>query len=61
LQDAGHPQEIETTEEKGGKPSVNFVKLEKIAISPVLGKSLAKFEVAFTNPQFLNAVHQGRR
>jgi hypothetical protein len=61
LQDAGHPQEIETTEEKGGKLSVNFVKLEKIAISPVLGKSLAEFEAPFTNPQFLNAVHQGQR
>jgi hypothetical protein len=30
--------------------SVNLVKLAKIAISPVLGKGLAEFEVAFTNP-----------
>jgi hypothetical protein len=27
-----------------------LVKLAKIAISPVLGKGLAEFEVAFTNP-----------
>src|SRR6202043_163612 len=38
---------------KGGKLSVDLVKLAKIAISPVLGKGLAEFEVAFTNPQFL--------
>ena len=31
---------------------VNFVKLAKIAISPVLGKGFAEFEVAFTNPSF---------
>jgi hypothetical protein len=29
---------------------VDLVKLAKIAISPVLGKGLAEFEVAFTNP-----------
>jgi len=29
---------------------VDLVKLAKIAISPVLGKSPAEFEVAFTNP-----------
>jgi hypothetical protein len=50
VQDAGHPQEIERTEEKGRKLPVNLVKLAKIAISPVLGKGLAEFEVAFTNP-----------
>jgi hypothetical protein len=47
------PQEIEKTEEEGGKlpvDLVDFVKLAKIAISPVLGKGLAEFEVAFTNP-----------
>jgi hypothetical protein len=49
VQEAGHPQEIERTEEKGGKLPVNLVKLAKIAISPVLG-GLAEFEVAFTNP-----------
>jgi len=27
-----------------------LAKLAKIAISPVLGKGLAEFEVAFTNP-----------
>jgi hypothetical protein len=64
VQEADHPQGIERTEEKGGKLPVDLldlVKLAKIAISPVLGKGLAEFEVAFTNPQFLNAVLQGRR
>ena len=50
VQEADHPQEIERTEERGGKLPVNLVKLAKIAISPVLGKDLAKFEVVFTNP-----------
>ena len=50
MHDAGHPQEVERTEEKKGKLPVNLVKLAKIAISPVLGKGLAEFEVAFTNP-----------
>jgi hypothetical protein len=35
---------------KGGKLPVDLVKLAKIAIPPVLGKGLAEFEVAFTNP-----------
>ena len=35
---------------------MDLVKLAKIAISPVLGKGLAEFEVAFTN-----VVLQGRR
>jgi hypothetical protein len=34
VQEAGHPQEIERTEEEGGKLLVDLVKLEKIAISP---------------------------
>jgi hypothetical protein len=50
VQEADHPQEIEKTEEKGGKLPVNLVKLAEIAISPVLGKGPAEFEVAFTNP-----------
>jgi hypothetical protein len=29
---------------------MDLVKLAKIAISPVRGKGLAEFEVAFTNP-----------
>jgi hypothetical protein len=46
----GRPyQEIEKQKKKGGKPPVDLVKLAKIAISPVLGKGLAEFEVAFTN------------
>jgi hypothetical protein len=35
---------------KVGKLPVNLVKLAKIAISPVLAKGLAEFEVAFANP-----------
>jgi hypothetical protein len=50
VQEADHSQEIERTEEKSGKLPVDLVKLAKIAISPVLGKDLAEFEVAFTNP-----------
>jgi hypothetical protein len=34
----------------GGQLPVYLVKLTKIAISPVLGKGLTEFEVAFTNP-----------
>ena len=49
-QEADHPQEIEKTEEKGESLPVDLVKLAEIAISPVLGKGLAEFEVAFTNP-----------
>jgi hypothetical protein len=50
VQEADHPQEIEKTEEKGGKLPVDLVKLAKIAISAVLGKGLAEFEVALSNP-----------
>jgi hypothetical protein len=50
VQEADHPQEIERAEEKGGKLPVNLVKLAKIAISPVLGKGLAEFELVSTNP-----------
>jgi hypothetical protein len=50
VQEADHSQEIEKTEEKGGKLPVNLVKLAEIAISPVLGKGPSEFEVAFTNP-----------
>jgi hypothetical protein len=39
VQEAGHPQEIEKTEEKGESLPVDLVKLAKIAISPVLGKA----------------------
>jgi hypothetical protein len=44
VQEADHPQEIEKTEEKGGKLPANLVKLAEIAISPILGKGLAEFE-----------------
>jgi hypothetical protein len=53
VQDAGHPQEIERTEEKEGKLPVNLAKSAKIAISAVLGKGLAEFEVASTILSFL--------
>ena len=51
MQEAGHPEEIEKTEEKGESLPVDLVKLAKIAISPALGKGLAEFEVAFNTPQ----------
>jgi hypothetical protein len=35
---------------RGEKLPLDVVKLAKIAISPVLRKGLAEFEVAFTNP-----------
>jgi hypothetical protein len=35
---------------RAGKLPVGLVKFAKIAISPVRGKGLAEFEVAFTNP-----------
>jgi hypothetical protein len=41
---------LKRQKKKGGKLSVDLVKLAKIAISPILGKGLAEFEVAFTNP-----------
>jgi hypothetical protein len=50
VQEADHRQGIERADEKDGKLPVNLVKLAKIAISPVLGKDLAEFEVGFTNP-----------
>jgi hypothetical protein len=41
---------LKRQKKKGGKLPVDLVKLAKIAISPVLAKGLAEFEVAFTNP-----------
>jgi hypothetical protein len=41
---------LKRQKKKGGKLLVDLVKLTKIAISPVLGKGLVEFEVAFTNP-----------
>jgi hypothetical protein len=38
---------LKRQKKKGGKLLVDLVKLAKIAISPVLGKGLAEFEVAF--------------
>jgi hypothetical protein len=50
VQEAGHSQEIEKAEKKGEKLRVNLVNLAKIAISPILEKGLAEFELAFPNP-----------
>jgi hypothetical protein len=44
VQETDHTQEIEKTEEKGGKLPVNLAKLAEIAISPVLGKGLAELK-----------------
>ena len=50
MQKANHSQEIEKAEQVERKLLVDLVKLAKIAISPVLAKGLAEFEVALTNP-----------
>jgi hypothetical protein len=39
---------LKRQKKKGGKLLVDLVKLVEIAISPVLRKDLAEFEVAFT-------------
>jgi hypothetical protein len=44
------PKRLKGQKKKGRKLLADLVKLAKIAISPVLGKGLAEFEVAFTNP-----------
>jgi hypothetical protein len=41
---------LKRQKKKGGKLPVDLVKLAEIAISPVLRKGVAEFEVAFTNP-----------
>jgi hypothetical protein len=41
---------LKREKKKEGEPPVDLVKVAKIAISPVLGKGLAEFEVALTNP-----------
>ena len=41
---------LKRRKKKGGRLPVDLVNLARIAISPVLGKSLAKFEGVFTNP-----------
>jgi hypothetical protein len=43
-------QEIEKTERPRGKAPVDLVKFAKTAISPILDKGLAEFELAFPNP-----------
>jgi hypothetical protein len=53
VQEAGHPQEIEKTEEKGESLPVDLVKLAEIAISPVLGKGLAGPSPEIPSLQFL--------
>jgi hypothetical protein len=41
---------LKRQKKKEAKLLVDLVKLAKLAISPVLGKGLAEFEVAFANP-----------
>jgi hypothetical protein len=41
---------LKRQKKRSGKLLVDLVKLAEIAISPVLAKGLAEFEVAFTNP-----------
>jgi hypothetical protein len=43
---------LKRQKKKGPKVLVNFVKLAKIAISPVLGQSLAEFEVGSAQYKF---------
>ena len=49
-QEADHTQRLKRQKKYDGKLLVDLGKLAKIAISPVLRKSLAEPEVAFTNP-----------
>jgi hypothetical protein len=41
---------LKRQKKEGGKLPVDLAKLAKVAISPVLGKGLAEFEVTFTDP-----------
>jgi hypothetical protein len=62
---------LKRQKKKGGKLLVDLVKLVEIAISPVLRKDLAEFEVAFYDPvadseingssRILIGEHLGRR
>jgi hypothetical protein len=50
VQEAGHPQEIEKTEEEGRKAACGFGEIGENCGFTGPQKSLADFEVTFTNP-----------
>jgi hypothetical protein len=50
VQEADHPQEIERTKEEGQKAACGFGEIGENCDFTILGKGLAEFEVAFTNP-----------
>ena len=56
----GHPQEIERTEEEGGKLLVDLVKLAKIAISPALGEGLVAHESHPNQQKYKHSSVRGR-
>jgi hypothetical protein len=51
---------LKRQKKKGGKLPVDLVKLAKIAISPVLGKSLAADEVHSNQQKYKNSSVRGR-
>jgi hypothetical protein len=50
VQETGHPQEIEKTEEEGRKAARGFGEIRENCDFTSPRKGLAEFEVAFTNP-----------
>jgi hypothetical protein len=52
VQEAGHPQEIERTEEEEREAACEFCEIGENCDFTSPRKRLAEFEVAFTNPQF---------
>ena len=50
MQQADHSQEIEKTEEEGRKAACGFGEIGENCDFTILGKGLAEFEVALTNP-----------
>jgi hypothetical protein len=50
VQEAGHPQEIEKTEEEGWKATCGFCEIGENCDFTSSRERLAEFEVAFTNP-----------
>jgi hypothetical protein len=49
VQEAGHPEEIEKTEEEGREATCEFGEIGGNCDFTVPRKNLAEFEVAFTN------------
>jgi hypothetical protein len=50
VQEVGHSQAIEKTEEEGRKAACGFGEIGENCDFTSFGKGLAEFEVAFTNP-----------